>query len=190
MESPSGPAGPAREFGRLAGTLALAAAVAAFSLLALDAVPGLVSGEPRGILRVRDVDTAERLLGARLLLPTFFPDKVRWPPEAVRVSTAAPRAAAVEFTDPARRWTRLVVCQTVMPAQACPGGLLDEGREWYSTPVTIGGQPATLDSVRVGTEGNFDQVVVRPRGRFVLLRYDGPADELVRMATTLRETRP
>ncbi len=174
----------------MAGTLAVAAGLAALILRGFDQLPALVTGEPHGILRVRDIDAAERLLGGHLFVPTYFPEKVRWPPASVRAAAGPPHAVALEFTGRDGRWTRLVVCQTLEAGGAFPDGLLAPGREWYSTSVTVAGERTTLESVRVGAEGNFDQLTVHKAGRAILLRYDGPADELVRMAATLRSTRP
>ena len=189
MEAVSTPR-PIREAVRVAGTLAVAASLTALILRGFDQVHALVTGEPHGILRVRDIDAAERLLGGRLLVPTFFPQSIRWPPATVRVAGGPPRAVALEFTGRDGRWTRLVICQTLEAGGDFPSGLLAAGREWYSTPVTVAGERTTLESVRVGSEGSFDQVTVHRTGRTILLRYDGPADELVRMAATLRSTRP
>lgn len=175
------------------GSLAVAASLAALVLRGLDQVPALVTGEPRGVIRVKDLEAAERLLGAHLLVPTFFPESVKWPPAAVRVARGAAAdasAAALEFTGREGRWTRLVVCQTLGKADSFPKGLVAPGREWYATPVTVAGEATELQSVRVGAEGSFDQLLVHRGGRLILLRYDGPADELVRMAATLRESRP
>ena len=190
METVGTPVSSIREAGRVAGNLAVAAGLAALLLLGFDQLPGLVTGEPHGVLRVKDIDAAERLLDGHVLIPTFFPETLRWPPSAVRASDGPPRSVSLEFTGRDGKWTRLVVCQTLEAGDAFPTGLLAPGREWYSTPVTIAGEKTTLESVRVGSEGSFDQVTVHRKGRKVLLRYDGPADELVRMAATLRSTRP
>ncbi|HSB36725.1 MAG TPA: hypothetical protein VLH41_07590, partial [Thermoanaerobaculia bacterium] len=59
--------------GLLGPYLGAVAAVSAL-LLVLDAIPSLVLGGTRGVRVHPSVEEAERVLGARLLVPAYFPE--------------------------------------------------------------------------------------------------------------------
>ena len=159
---------------------------AAFALLAaLDAVPSWVGGEPREVRRARTVDEVERRLGARLVLPAYFPARLAWPPIQVRYVGGPP--GAVALTVAARgEGAGLLLVQTVRPG-AIPRQLLPEAQELDRSP--LAGGPAGGILSRVVQDGEMRwQLAWQQDGRDLLLRSNGSVDELLRMARSARES--
>jgi hypothetical protein len=166
------------------GLLAVTAATAA--LLALvDAVPAWLAGDDRGVLRARTVDEAERRLRTRLVMPSYFPDTLAWPPRAVRFTLREPGAAALHVDGRDGR-PRALIAETVRPG-AIPERLVPAGAPLGSAQVSLGGREGTLTRV-VGEDGDvWNELAWEQGGRSLLLRSRGSIDELVRMAKSARE---
>lgn len=169
--------------------LAVTACLALF-LRGLDALPSLVTGEPRGVTRFRTPEEAAHRLGVSLLVPTRLPHLAAWPPARVRAVLG--RAATVEIRADGRdgRPARFVVFQAVRQGGELSRVLVPEGEPFHEVPATVAGRPALLRSVRVAGEGEYHELLLDARGRRVLLRLDGPADELIASAASLSEARP
>lgn len=161
--------------------LVLGGTVATLALL--DAVPGWLRGEPRGVRRVATLDEAERRLQARVLLPAFFPDGYRWPPATVRYTRDEGGAVELTFLD-REGAPALVLAQTVGAASAMPAAV-------PARAAVIQQQSASL-----GTDGVLARVVAEDgtlwsqlewnaSGRRHLLRSRGSLEELLRMARSI-----
>lgn len=171
----------------LAGLLVVLGATAA-TLAALDAVPAWILGEPRDVRRVSSQEEAERRLGARLVLPGFFPDTIRWPARTIRV-LAGPRASAALEFDGRDGQPRMLLAQTARPGDV-PERLLAASRPLSETSVAVGGPGAEPGALRriVGPDGEvWQEVAWRHGGRQVVLRLKGSVDQAVRMAKSARE---
>ena len=170
----------------LRATLALVTvvAVAAALLAALDGVPALITGEPRDLRRAGTVDEVERRLRTRLVVPSFFPSSLAWPPG--RVSWVAGPPGAVALSVAGRDGApRLLIAQTLGPG-SIPQSLVPEADVLERTPVAVGTAPGTLS--RVVEDGVMAwQVTWVQGGRTLLLRSRGTLDELLRMARSARE---
>jgi hypothetical protein len=171
----------ARTAGGLAGVLA--ATVAA--LLFADAIPAWLAGEARGVRRARTVDEAERRLRVRLVLPSYFPDTLAWPPRQVRFTLAPPGAAALHVDGRDGR-PRAFLAETVAPG-ALPERLVPPAAPLSEARVALGAREATLARV-VGEDGEvWNELAWEQGGRSLLLRSRGPIEELLRMARSARE---
>lgn len=171
----------------VAGLLVVLGATAA-TLAALDAVPAWILGEPRDVRRVSSQQEAERRLGARLVLPAYFPDTLAWPPRTIRV-LGGPRASALLECDGRDGQPRLVLAQTARPGDV-PERLLAPSRPLSETSVAMGAAAAEPGALRrvVGPDGEvWQEVAWRHGGRQVLLRLKGSVDQAVRMAKSARE---
>jgi hypothetical protein len=176
------------EGARALWTLALVLGGATMALVALDTMPTWLHGQPRGVRRATSVEDAERRLQTRILLPSYFPDTLRWPPGEVRFTRDEGGSVALTFqgTDggPA-----LVLAQTVAGAGAIPDGL--HGRlaviQQQSAPL---GDGAVLARV-VAEDGTlWNQLEWTRGGRRFLLRGRGSLENLIRMARSIHgETR-
>jgi len=166
------------------GALALVMAAACAMLRALDTVPIWVAGESRGVRKAATMSDAERLLRARLVLPSYFPAAFAWPPSRIRLLTRAPGAVAL-WVDGRDGGPGLFLAETVTPGPI-PPQLLPEVQALDHAPVAVGAATGTLSRMveegAVGWELSWVQ-----GGRSMLLRSRGSADQLIRMARSARE---
>src|SRR5947209_1967239 len=77
-------------------SLALVAGAAAAALRGLDRLPDLL-GEPAAGRPFTSVVAVERRVGARLLLPAYFPDTLQWPAARIRVIGHRPALVVLAF---------------------------------------------------------------------------------------------
>lgn len=158
---------------------------AALLLAGLDATPAWILGEPRDVRVVPTVAEAERRLGARLLLPGYFPDAIEWPPSAVHIRRWPVPGAALAF-DGRRGGPYMLLGQAARPGDV-PDRLLPEIRPLDETPIWIQGEQARLRRF-TGPDGQvWRELTWRTKGRQVVLRSRGSVEEMVRMARTSRD---
>jgi hypothetical protein len=164
-------------------TLTLVLGGTAAALATLDAMPTWMHGQPRGVRRAATVEEVERRLQARVLVPSYFPDTLRWPPFSVRFAREDGGSVALEFLgkdgSPA-----LLLVQTVGGDAAIPDGL--QGRlaviQQQSAPL---GEDAVLARV-VAEDGTlWSQLSWSRGGRRFLLRGRGSLEDLIRMARSI-----
>jgi len=159
--------------------------LAAAALLAvLDGLPALIEGEPHGLERARTVEEVEEALRTRLLLPSYFPSSLAWPPRRIRYRFGRPSAVALHIEGQGSR-PGLFLAETVAPGPF-PPGLVPESQVLARSPVSVGPLKGILSRVvDEGTQGF--EVAFELEGRSVLLRSRGSLDELLRMARSTRE---
>ncbi len=174
---------------RALATLALVMGGATAALAALDAAPGWLNGEPVGVRRLQGVDEAERRLKARLYLPSYFPDRYRWPPSSVRLLLGDPASVALGF-EAREGGLALQLGQTVggegtvSPLVLPPADVL---QQWA---VRLGDREGTLARV-VGQDGAvWHEVAWRQGGRTLVLRGKAGVEELLRMARSAHKEGP
>ncbi len=166
------------------GSVALVFVAAAVLLYAVDALPALITGEPRHVRRAGSVAEVERRLRARLLVPYYFPNTLVWPPERVRFVVGPPGAAALSV-DARDGGPRLLVAETLGPGPL-PEPLVPQAQVLHASPVAVGRARGTLS--RVVEDGAMAwQVTWQQQGRTLLLRSRGTVDELLRIARSVRE---
>ena len=170
---------------RVVASWLLVMAVAAVALKAVDHVPTLLAGTPHGVRVYRSIDDAERAIGARVWMPGYYPDELRWPPARVEVGAAGPAAVAVRITGSDGDPDRLVIVQTIGAEGTPPSSVLPAGEPLGTSAVTVGSHPAVLARILLGTREVHD-VSWTQDGRRIVLRYAGPVDRLLLMAASLR----
>ncbi len=158
-------------------------------LRVLDSVPGYITDTPRGVRSVRTIEAAERSLQARLHLPAYFPDTLRWPPASVEIYPGPPRAASVGFLAARGRDLRLVVCQTVEPADSVPVKLFPPALILESVRASISDRPATLMRVQLDDGRIVHELTWRTRDRMMAMRFDGPVEQLMALARSVKADR-
>ena len=170
-------------------TLVLVMGGAAGALATLDAAPGWLRGEPRGVRRLQSIDEAERRLKARLYLPAFFPDRYRWPPSSVRLVLGEPSSVALTF-EAGGGGPALELGQTVGGEGPVSPLALPEAQALRRSTVRLGEVEGTLARV-VGADGAmWDEVAWRQGGRTMVLRGKAGAEELLRMARSAHKEGP
>jgi len=175
---------PGAELLRLLGALALVTAVAAGALRSLDAIPGLLTGEPRDVAHAPTVRDAEQALRARLVLPAYFPARFSWPPRRVRFVRGSPGSVAL-WLEGREGGADLLLAETVGPGTIADR-LLPAATVLGRSAVAVGAVSGTLS--RVVEEGEVKWEVRWERGgRTLLLRSRTGVDDLLRMARSARE---
>lgn len=169
---------------RLLASWLLVMAVAAASLVALDHVPTVLAGTPRGVRAYPSIEEAERAIRARVWMPGYYPDELAWPPARVDVSPGSPPAVAVRITGRDGVAHRLVIVETLSPEPRALAGLLPAGELMGTNVVTLAGHAAVLSRVLVGTR-EWHDLSWTQAGRAITLRYAGPVDRLMLIAGSL-----
>lgn len=158
---------------------------------ALGQLPGWLAGADRDLRRVASLDEAERLLGARLAVPSYYPSHLAWPPADVQVAGGPGGAAALTFRQGQGGAEAMVLLQATTPGLPIPAELLQVGSELTAARTRVGPRPATLARVLVGGVP-WSELRWERDGRALVLRTRGDLDELHRMAqsTHLRGAAP
>ncbi len=174
------------EIARMLATLVFVVATSALLVAGLGALPRIVAGDV-GPHRAASIQEAERRLGARVVLPGYYPARLAWPPSELRV--AGGRRGSVRLTFSARGGgPALEMLAATDAGEEIDGALLADRRILTSRRTVVGGRPATLASVLVDGVP-WQELSWSVDGRAVVLRTQGDLDELVRIAHSLHGER-
>lgn len=179
-----------RELTLVVATLGLVTGAAGGALRGLDALAGYLQGEPRGVKRYGSIEEVEGKLGARLSLPSYFPDTLQWPPAAVRIAGGARPAVALTFHGREGSGQRLILYQTLGSPAPIPRRLHPPGELLHARGVRLDGLEGRLSRI-LGEDGEiWHEVTWESRGRGMALRFKGPVDELLRIARSMARRSP
>ena len=146
----------------------------------LGAMPRWVSGESGAVRGVATIQEAERRLGARVLVPGYFPDHLAWPPAEIHV--AGGRRGSVRLAFAARDGRPGVeMLQATRDDDAIAPDLLRDRTVLRTARTTVGSTPATISDVLVGGHPSHE-IAWNLHGRAMILRSAGDLEELFRMA--------
>jgi hypothetical protein len=174
------------ELARMLATLLWVVATSAAILAGLGALPGWIAGEARSVHRVATIEDAERRLGARLLTPAVYPERLAWPPAEIRIAGGRGGSAALALHDRGGA-PALVLFQATEDGAPIAAALLGERTVLSTRRATIGSRPATLSAVLVDGDA-WQELGWELAGRAIVLRSRGDVDELFRIAhSTHRE---
>jgi len=173
--------GSALEAARMAAALAWVTTATVLSLGALGAVPGWLAGEERDVRRVDSLEVAARWVGAGLASPSYFPERLAWPPAEVRVAGGRGGAVALVFRAQPGKGSDVQLLQATTPGAAIPAALLAVTRELSTSRTRVGVRPATLARVLVDGAA-WEELRWERDGRAMVLRTRGDVDEALRMA--------
>jgi hypothetical protein len=173
------------ELARMLAALFWVSGASAACLAGLGAIPRWIAGDGTGARPAASVEDAERRVGGRVLLPAVFPERLAWPPSAIRVAGGRGGSVSLVFTDHHGRPALEIVEATEAGVPVAPELL--RGRTIVSSRRTIlGARPATLAAVLVDGEP-WQELAWELRGRAILLRTRGDVDELYRIAHSAHE---
>jgi len=166
-------------------TLAAVLGAAAGLLRVADSLPALLRGQ-EGVARLPSIEAAEQTLGARLWLPAYFPDTIAWPPTAVVVHRGPPPFVTLTFADRAGEPTLVIGQSLGSVAVAPPSEPFPRAQVLHSVTVALHGADVKLVRL-VDREGRtWHHLAWEMEGRRLSLRSRGSADELLRMARSVR----
>jgi hypothetical protein len=169
---------------RFAAVLLAALAVTAGGLRVADAFPSWWRGEPRGVQRYDNVGELQRELRTRLLIPSFFPDNIAWPPSRVLRAPGEGRPVALVFQERGSRRLALLIAQAIDGDVELPAALVPPLAVVSARDVEVNGAPARLLQVADGDRLLLELSCVA-EGRRVRLRYAGDERTLLRIARSL-----
>lgn len=165
-------------------SLGLVLGAIAIGLRALDAVPGALTGNPRGVRHVDSIDALQRETGLKAPLPPYFPDTLRWPPAAIRVFGRGAATLMFVRRDSGSPW--LLIGLARGQNEGLPARLLEEGLTLQSSPVAVAGQPATLRRLRTSDGLLWQELTWRSGAQVFVMRYRGSLEQLETMASSLQ----
>ena len=152
---------------------------------ALGRTPGWIAGEERHVRNVETVDDAARRVRARLFLPAYFPTRLAWPPEKVRVAGGRGGSVAVTFKSTEDGLPSLIVFQSTVAGDAVSPLLLGKYRVMYESRTRVGTTPATIANVVVDG-AVWQQLSWQVDGISLVLRARSAEPEIHRLAHGLR----
>jgi len=168
------------ELTRMCATFAWILVATVVAVTALGAIPGWLAGEPRGLRRAKTIEEAERRLGARVLVPGYFPDRLAWPPAEIRV--AGGRRGSVLLAIAARDGgPGAEILQATRDREPIAAPLLEGRTVLRTSRTTVEGAPATLSDV-LADGRPAKELAWELHGRAMILRSAGDVEELFRMA--------
>ncbi len=163
-------------------------AAVALALKAADRLPALLAGTPYGVRVYRSVEDAEKAIGARIWLPAYYPDTLAWPPSRIDAWPGPPAVVALRVNGRGTDRERLVLVQSVGAPANPPALLLEPGQALTTAEVRLDTRSATVVRV-VLPDGEVVHDVRWDQGRRrVIVRYHGPVEELLLIASSLERT--
>ncbi len=170
-----------REALRMLAALAWVVGATVAALALLGAVPRWAAGESDEPRRVATVEEAARRLGGPLALPSYFPQRLAWPPAEVRIVAAGGGGVALRLRPRSGDGPQLELIQAARPGQPIPPALLGGATELQQSRATVGPRPAVRARVVVDG-GAWEEVRWERDGRALVLRTQGDVDELLALA--------
>ncbi len=175
-----------RELALVVMTLGVVIGATVALLRGLDSFPGSLLGESRGVKRYGSIEEVERKLKQRVLLPAYFPDTLQWPPSSVRLASRPPVSVLLAFTGREGGKEQLFLAQVVGEAGSIAPQLLPPGLVLHTAAVSLGGIPGALSRIKGEDGAIWHEIIWFRDGRQVSLRFDGPVEELLRIARSVR----
>lgn len=179
------PAKARRQLAATAGSWVLVVVGMAAVLRVADALPGAALDLPRGVRRPGALADLERLAGRRMLLPSYYPDTIDWPPFERRYDGAGSAAIWCRQRVTGASW--LVVATAPSSRGGIAAQVLPECTELQREDGAIHGRPAILARVRGNDGAVWQQVQWRSAREIVLVRYRGTLEELMKIAGSVHE---
>ncbi len=146
----------------------------------LGAIPGWVAGETRALRHAATIQDAERRLGARVLVPGYFPERLAWPPAEIEV--AGGRRGSVRLAlAAADGGPGVEILEATRDGEPIRPELLQDRTVLRTSSAIIGSVPGTISDVISGGHP-AKELAWEVHGRAMILRSAGDLEELFRMA--------
>jgi hypothetical protein len=172
--------GAGLELTRMLASFVWVLGATAATIAVLGALPRWVSGESGAVRGVATIQEAERRLGARVLVPGYFPDHLAWPPAEIHV--AGGRRGSVRLAFAARDGGPGVeMLEATRDDEPIAADLLRDRTVLRTARTAVGSTPATISDVLVNGHA-AREIAWTLHGRAMILRSAGDLDELFRMA--------
>jgi hypothetical protein len=176
---------PAVELVKMFAILIWVAGATAVTLGILGRTPAWLAGEERHVRIVETVDDAARRAGGRLYLPAYFPRRLAWPPERIRIAGGRGGSVALTFASSEDGLPSLVLFQSTVPGEPVSPLLLGKARVLHESRTTVGNTPASIANV-LADGASWQQLSWQVGGIQLVLRARSAEPELHRLAHGLR----
>jgi hypothetical protein len=176
---------PAVELVKMFAILIWVAGATAVTLGILGRAPAWLAGEERHVRVVETVDDAARRAGARLYLPAYFPRRLAWPPERIRIAGGRGGSVALTFASTEDGLPSLVLFQSTVPGEPVSPLLLGKSRVLHESRTTVGNTPAAIANV-LADGANWQQLSWQVGGIQLVLRARSAEPEIHKLAHGLR----
>lgn len=170
---------------KMAAILVWVTGATAVLLGGLGKAPGWIVGEERHVKSVESVDAAARRLRARLYLPAYFPRRLAWPPDAVRVAGGRGGSVAITFKSTEDGLPSLIVFQSTVAGEPISPLLLGRPRVMHESKTRVGTIPAVLANVVIDG-AVWQQLTWQIDGIALALRARSAEPEIHRLAHGVR----
>jgi hypothetical protein len=176
---------PFVELVKMVAILIWVSGATAVLLGALGKTPGWLVGEERQVKNVESIDDAARRVHARLYLPAYFPRRLAWPPETIRVAGGRGGSVAVTFKSTEDGLPSLIVFQSTVPGDSISPLLLGKPRVMHENRTRVGTIPATIADVVIDG-AVWQQLTWQIDGIALVLRARSSEPEIHRLAHGVR----
>ena len=173
-------AGDAGELTRMLASFVWVLGATVVTLVVLGAIPAWVVGEGRAVHHVATVQDAERRLGARILVPGYFPSHLEWPPADIRVAGGRRGSALLTFTS-RDGGPPVALLQSMREGEPISPDLVGARTVLRTSPAAVGAVSGTISDVLVDGRP-ARELAWEVKGRAMMLRSAGDVEELYRMA--------
>jgi hypothetical protein len=160
------------------GTLALA-------LYLLGIVPGHLQSTPGEVEEYDNLEEAESDLGFGIVVPSYFPSYLSWPPVNIQGQLEPVPMAKMLFLSSDHLTEALLICQVVSASEDLPIALPWIKAALSEAPVLISGNAGTLITGRRADGALINGVYWRADGMHFIVMTIHPAKELMILATSM-----
>ncbi len=168
------------ELVRMLASWAWVLVAAVGSLAVLGSAPRWLAGDGLGVRHAGSIAEAERRLGARVLVPGYYPARLGWPPARIEVAGGRRGSVLLEFA--ARDGgPGVALLQSTLEGEPIAEELLEDRTVLRSRRTTVGAVPATISDVLAGGKPEVE-LAWEIRGRAMILRSAGDLEDLFHMA--------
>jgi hypothetical protein len=173
--------GAGLEVARMLATFVWVAGATVVTIAVLGAMPGWITGDKGVVREATSIQDAERRLGARILVPGYFPERLVWPPKAIHVAGGRRGSVRIDFA--AHTGADLHLLEATREGEPIAPELLGDRTVLRTSRTSIGKLPGTLSDVLV--DGTLHrELAFELNGWAVVIRSSGDVEELFRMART------
>ena len=190
MPAPTSPDGGGEALPRTLLVFGAVLGAAAATLVGLNRVPDLAGTNPRRVRAAASLRAVEARLGQGLLLPSYFPQWLEWPPSTIRFTDGPPTIVAFVLDARDGSGAALTIVQSFDPDAPLPERLLPAGTITESAPARVGLEPARLARLTLRDGSTWSELAWTEQGRRVVFRFRPGRGDVLRMARSLRKERP
>jgi hypothetical protein len=152
------------------------------TVAALGALPGWITGDQGTVRTFATIQEAERRLGARILIPGYFPERFVWPPKTIRVASGRRGSVRLDL-DTRDGSPDLHILQSTREGEPIAAELLQDRTVLRTSRTRVGSHPATISDVLVDGIPQRE-LAWELQGRAMILRSAEDVEDLFRMART------